>query len=121
MRVIVGFVIGLVMASGIASTTVVQAAPQMPSRERTGSVIRHVEHRHHSSSHRSARRHRSGIGPVEIIGGIIVGAIIAEVIREGRATEYAMSRCALGFRSFDPDTGTYITRDGRIRICPCLR
>jgi hypothetical protein len=56
-----------------------------------------------------------------IIGGIILGVIIAEAIREGRATASAMRRCAAEFRSFDAETGTYVGLDGRIRICPYLR
>jgi hypothetical protein len=63
-----------------------------------------------------------GISPgVAIIGGIIIGAIIAEAIREGRATDWAMARCARQFRSFDPETGTYVTYGGEVRVCPYLR
>lgn len=31
-----------------------------------------------------------------------------------------MARCAATFRSFDPDTGTYVTYDGETLRCPYL-
>lgn len=62
-----------------------------------------------------------GPGPGAIFGGIIVGALIAAAIREGRADDYDMRRCEEDFRSFDPRTGTYINRYGEERVCPYLR
>jgi hypothetical protein len=46
--------------------------------------------------------------------------LIAPAILEERATEEAMARCAAGFRSFDPRTGTYVTSRGEVRVCPYL-
>lgn len=31
-----------------------------------------------------------------------------------------LSRCAATFRSFDPDSGTYVTYDGETVLCPYL-
>ena len=46
--------------------------------------------------------------------------VIAPAILEGRATEEAMADCAAEFRSFDARTGTYVTRQGEVRVCPYL-
>jgi hypothetical protein len=46
--------------------------------------------------------------------------LIAPAILEGRASEEAMARCAGRFRSFDARTGTYVTSQGEMRICPYL-
>ncbi len=66
------------------------------------------------------RGYRRGYGAGALIGGIIAGTIIAAAIREGRARDHDMRRCAYEFRSFDPVTGTYITYEGEERICPYL-
>jgi len=47
-------------------------------------------------------------------------AVVAPAILEGRATEENLARCAAEFRSFRPDTGTYVTYQGDMRICPYL-
>ena len=54
-------------------------------------------------------------------GGLVAGALIADSVREGSASEDDMERCASTFRSFDPDTGTYVTYGGEVRVCPYLR
>jgi hypothetical protein len=64
--------------------------------------------------------YRRGYGAGAIIGGIIAGTLIAAAIRERRAGDDDMRRCAYEFRSFDPVTGTYITYEGEERICPYL-
>jgi BA14K-like protein len=46
--------------------------------------------------------------------------VIAPAILEGRATQEAMADCAADFRSFDARTGTYVTRQGEVRVCPYL-
>lgn len=58
-----------------------------------------------------------GIGPAIGIGigaAIVGGMIAAEAARRQEAVEYCMRR----FRSYNPETGTYIGRDGRPRPCP---
>jgi len=47
-------------------------------------------------------------------------ALVAPAILEGRATEEDMARCAARFRSFDTETGTYVTFGGEVRVCPYL-
>lgn len=70
--------------------------------------------------YRRGYRYRRGYGAGALIGGIIVGTIIAAAIRERRAGDDDMRRCAYEFRSFDPVTGTYITYEGEERVCPYL-
>jgi hypothetical protein len=62
-----------------------------------------------------------GWGPGALIGGLIAGTLIAASIREGRADDRDMRRCAEDFRGFDPRSGTYINRYGEERVCPYLR
>ena len=66
------------------------------------------------------RGYRRGYGAGALIGGIIAGTLIAAAIRERRAGDDDMRRCAYEFRSFDPVTGTYITYEGEERVCPYL-
>jgi hypothetical protein len=50
------------------------------------------------------------------VGGIIAGAAIADA-----ASQDGYNRCAAEFRSFNPETGTYVGYDGVVRACPYLR
>ncbi len=69
---------------------------------------------------RGARGGRGGgrgdAGAAAAIGviGIIGGMIAADAMRRQEAASY----CASRFRSYDPQTGTYVGRDGRRRPCP---
>jgi len=76
-------------------------------------LVGHRGRRHHG------RRHH-GHGAAGLIGAIIAGTLIAAAIREGRADDGDIRRCAEDFPDFDPETGTYINRYGDERICPYL-
>lgn len=81
--------------------------------------VRWRGHRHY---HRH-RRHRGGGGVGAFGAGLavgIVGALIANGISESAARD-RFARCEAEFRSFDPETGTYITHRGEERLCPYLR
>jgi hypothetical protein len=73
---------------------------------------------------RGRRHHRRGRnrgnGAAGVIGAIIAGTLIAAAIREGRADDSDLERCAEDFPDFDYETGTYINRYGDERICPYL-
>lgn len=62
-----------------------------------------------------------GWGVGALIGGIVGGALIAAAVREGRADDRDMRRCARDFPEFSYHTGTYINRYGEERVCPYLR
>jgi hypothetical protein len=47
-------------------------------------------------------------------------ALVAPAILEGGATQEDMARCSARFRSFNTETGTYVTYGGEVRICPYL-
>jgi hypothetical protein len=66
---------------------------------------------------RRYRRRDRGVGAA--IGLGIVGALIAGGIAESDARERS-SRCARTFRSYNPETGTYIASGGYERRCPYL-
>lgn len=60
-----------------------------------------------------------GIGA--LFGGIVAGTLVAAAIREHRADDRDMRRCARDFPDFSWRTGTYINRYGEERVCPYLR
>jgi len=49
-----------------------------------------------------------------IVGGLLLGAIIANEAQRQNSASY----CAQRFRSYDPRSGTYLGRDGRRYRCP---
>lgn len=46
--------------------------------------------------------------------------LIAPAIVEGRATQEDLDRCAARYKSFKPETGTYLAAPGSTRVCPYL-
>lgn len=58
--------------------------------------------------------------------GILAGALIGSAIQAQQQQEMqrrqmyddAIADCAARFRSYDPETQTYLGRDGRVRRCP---
>ncbi|MBI5131206.1 MAG: BA14K family protein [Rhodopseudomonas palustris] len=52
------------------------------------------------------------------IGAAIVGGAIAASAAEDARRRDAIGYCAQRYRSFNPETMTYIGRDGRARPCP---
>jgi hypothetical protein len=67
------------------------------------------------------RGHGRGYGGVGILGGLLIGGVIvAAAVAEHRASGDSMRRCARGYPSFDPRSGTYVSRDGAVRVCPHL-
>lgn len=67
------------------------------------------------------RHHRGHYKGVEIgIGIAILGLLAAEAAKSGGYSK-AVRRCARTYRSFDRDSGTYVTYGGEVRLCPYLR
>lgn len=59
---------------------------------------------------------------VGILGGLLIGSAIQaqqqEEARQRMLYEDAVADCARRFRSYDPETETYIARGGQVRHCP---
>ena len=49
-----------------------------------------------------------------VLGGLLLGAIIANESQRGQGVEYCMRR----YRSYDPQSMTYMGSDGRRHSCP---
>ena len=68
------------------------------------------------------RRRGRGWGTGIAIGGAILGAIIlSEAAKAQHRRSGAWERCAERYRSFDHETGTIVTYDGDVILCPYLR
>lgn len=117
-------------SGGSAGLPIVQVAKKRPARTVRRTVRRSTAARRTIRSRRIVRHRLSpgrryyrrralnrGIGI-----GIGIG-IIALIARESAnsAFQAAMRRCARDYRSFDWETGTYVTYDGDVRLCPYLR
>ncbi len=81
--------------------------------------VRWRGHGHHRYHHRHRRGSSAGAFGAGLAVGI-VGALIASGVSEAAARD-RYARCAAEFRSFDPETGTYIAYGGEERLCPYLR
>lgn len=81
-------------------------------------VRKRWRHRHHRHRHRHRSSGWGTFGTGVAVG--IIGALIARGISESAAHD-RFARCARDFDTFDPESGTYITRSGRERLCPYLR
>lgn len=49
-----------------------------------------------------------------VIGGLLLGAVIANQAQQNRSVDYCVRR----FRSYDPRSGTYLGNDGYRHRCP---
>lgn len=80
------------------------------------SLVIRVQHRRYP--YRAPRHHNRGRddGTVAagIIGGLLLGAIIANQAQQRHSVEYCVRR----FRSYDPRSGTYVGYDGYRHRCP---
>jgi len=79
-------------------------------RRRSGRRHRQYKRRH---KYRNVQR------DIAIGVGIAILGIIAEETARGDY-DNAMRRCARDYRSFEWETGTYITYGGQVRLCPYL-
>ena len=92
-------------------------APQAQSDD--GSQFEQVQYRRGGGrgGYRGGGGHGGGNGAgiaAGVIGGLLLGAIIANEAQRSRGANY----CARRFRSYDPESGTYLGRDGLRHSCP---
>ena len=81
------------------------------------SAIVQVQYRRDRGHYRGRRDHGGGDGgavAAGILGGLVLGAIIANQAQSQRSVEYCVRR----FRSYDPGSGTYLGNDGYRHRCP---
>lgn len=63
---------------------------------------------------RRGRGNNGGAAAAGLLGGLFLGAIIANEAQRSRSVEY----CIRTYRSYDPRSGTYLGYDGRRHRCP---
>ena len=96
-------------ASGIANKN----ADLVEVRWRGG----HRDWRYHGGRHRYGGDHRYGWGPA--VGGFVAGAAIGSAIANSRAQAAENhAYCSQRFKSYDPNSGTYLGYDGMRHPCP---
>jgi hypothetical protein len=61
---------------------------------------------------------RGGAIAAGIAGGLMLGIIAAEQARAASQQDALIAQCARRFRSYDPQTQTYVGRGGRVYSCP---
>lgn len=110
-------------AAVFAPATAVAAKPAVQTAVGAeGATVTEVRWRGHRPRHYHRHRHRhrgaGAFGAGLAVG--VIGALIAKGVSESTARD-RYNRCAAEFRSFDPETGTYITKSGHERLCPYLR
>jgi hypothetical protein len=129
------FIRGLTVVAALSAGLIPATAPAnaQPNISEAGlssqSALTKVQwrgHRGYWRGHRGWDGDGVGLG-LGVAGALLGGAIIAnEYDGDGYydGTAYdgddGVGRCAATFRSFDPNTGTYVGYDGIVRPCPYL-
>ncbi|MFN3657447.1 MAG: BA14K family protein [Pseudolabrys sp.] len=91
---------------------------ELSSQSASESLILQVQHRrrgdHGRRGHRDGRGDAGAAAAAGILGGLLLGAIIASEAQRRQGIEYCMRR----YRSYDPYSQTFVGRDGRRYRCP---
>ena len=115
-----GVILGACLIAAPAPAAPIAASKHLPLLDSQSNPIQ-VQHPH---GHHGGGGYRGGGGggwggdggaaAAGVIGGLIIGAIIASEAQRQQAINY----CARRFRSFDPNTMTYVGRNGVRYRCP---
>ena len=73
-----------------------------------------IQIQHRRGGHRGGRGGDGGAVAAGVLGGLLLGGIIASEAQRSNSVDYCMRR----FRSYDPQSGTYLGRDGYRHSCP---
>lgn len=111
---------GPVAAAPIGAASFKDLAAQTQSAD--AATVVQIQHRRGApgGGHRGGGGgHRGGGGDggavaAGVLGGLLLGAIIANEAQRNRGVDY----CARRFRSYDPYSQTYLGRDGYRHRCP---
>jgi hypothetical protein len=104
-------------ATAVASVQPTAAAPLMINADiqSAASNVENVQYRRWHRGH----RHHHGWGGAAALGGLAAGAVIGGAIANSQAQAAdAHAYCSQRFQSYDPASGTYLSRDGSRRPCP---
>jgi hypothetical protein len=111
----------LVPAGGVAADPASVAARSTANSAIHDKAVTDVRYRGRWGRHHGHRGHGGAIAAG--IAGLVIGGILlsaAEREEHRRVHHDAWERCADTFRSFDWDSGTYVTSYGERRPCPYL-
>ena len=79
-------------------------------------------HWHHHHGHRWGYRHGHGWGWwAPALLGFGTGVIVHEFVTRPKPASDAMAQCSAQYKSFDPNTGTFLSLDGTRKPCPYLK
>jgi hypothetical protein len=73
-----------------------------------------IQIQHRRGGHRGGGGGDGGAVAAGVLGGLLLGAVIANEAQRSNSVDYCMRR----FRSYDPQSGTYLGRDGYRHSCP---
>jgi hypothetical protein len=119
---IIAVLVGTV--SGLGPTAAVSAPLQGPLQLRSAApaLTQTVQYRRwHHRGHRHGWRHHRRDGWVGPAAGLAAGAIIGGALAAQRAqaaSDAEVAYCMRRFRSYDPESGTYLGYDGDRHPCP---
>ena len=96
------------------------AAAAHPAVQSIGSApLVPVQYHHRGYRRGGGYHHRGGgDGAGAAAAGAAIGLFLGAVIATEAQRQQAVSYCARRFRSFDPNSMTYVGRDGRRHRCP---
>ena len=79
-----------------------------------------IQYRHRGGGYRRGYHHRGGggDGAGAAAAGAAIGLFLGAVIATEAQRQQAISYCSRRFRTFDPNSMTYVGRDGRRHRCP---
>ncbi len=87
-----------------------------PGQAESHSLLLQVQHRPHVSQ-RGGYHHDGGGDGGAVAAGAIFGLILGGIIANQAQRQQAIDYCSRRFRSFDPNSMTYLGRDGFRHRC----
>jgi hypothetical protein len=113
--------LGLTLLSAPASAAAVKGSALLAPADQ--SALIQVQHRPRGGSHPSGRvyhggRRGHGDGAGAAAAGAAIGLFLGTMMAVEAQRQQAINYCMQRFRSYDPNSMTYVGRDGRRHRCP---